>query len=168
MPSRRVCEGTAMGGLSVNKLLVKLPRTAIIGGLLCASPALAQMLPPAAKAPSVAITHQPDLESAHDDIAIIRWTSTNPGGSDEHFGVVHYGKAPNALTETAKSHIRLNRGHADTMFRVRIDSLQPQTTYYYKVTSMGGDGTSDGMESDVNQFTTPPPGQRIMHYPQPK
>lgn len=164
----------------MNKLLVRLSitaaaagvlsLTAMVGGGLCANRALAQtqMLPPAAKASNVAITQTPTLEMAYDDVAIIRWTTNNPGGSDEHFGVVQYGTTPGALNQTAKSHIRLNRGHTDTMFRVRISGLQPQTTYYYKVTSMGGDGASDGVVSDIGQFTTPPPGQRIMNYPQPR
>jgi len=156
-----------MGDRSVNKLLMKRLITAMIGGLLCVSPTLAQMMPPAPKAPSVSITIQPTLESAHDDMAIIRWTTNNPGGADDHFGVVHYGTSPNALTEMAKSHVRLNRGHSDAMFRVHLDSLQPQTTYYYTVTSTDGSGTSDGVQSNVGQFTTPPAGQRIMNYPQP-
>lgn len=56
---------------------------------------------------------------------IIRWTSNNPGGSDEHFGVVHYGKSATDLSQTAKSHIRLNQGHAQTVFRVGVDGLEP-------------------------------------------
>jgi len=151
----------------VDNLVTKRLIAAMIGGLLCVSPTLAQMMPPAPKAPSVAITQQPTLESAYDDIAIIRWTTDNPGGTDDHFAVVHYGTSPSALTETAKSHIRLNRGHSDTMFRVRLYGLLPQTTYYYTVTSTGGNGTSDGAQSAVGQFTTPPAGQRIMNYPQP-
>jgi hypothetical protein len=145
----------------VNRLLMKPPVIAIIGGLLCASPTLAQMLPPANKQPNVAMIQQPSLEIAYDDIAIISWVTGNPGGSDEHFGVVQYGVTPGALTQTAKSHIRLNRGHPDTTFRVRIAGLQPQTTYYYQVTSVGGDGTSDNVPSSTGQFTTPAPGQRI-------
>jgi Purple acid Phosphatase, N-terminal domain len=82
----------------------------------------------------------PELEFAREDLAIIRWTSTNPGGDDEHFAVIHYGTDPKDLSQTAKSHIRLNRTHAETMFRVRVDDLAPQTTYYYTVTSMGVDG----------------------------
>lgn len=151
----------------MNKLLVKLSMTASVG-LLCVSPTFAQMLPPAQKTHSVAIIQQPNLEAAHDDTAIVRWTTTNPGGSDDHFGVVQYGTDPNVLTQTAESHIRVNRGHSDTMFRVRIDDLQPRTTYYYKVSSMEANGTSDGVASEVNQFTMPPPGDRIINYPQPK
>jgi phosphodiesterase/alkaline phosphatase D-like protein len=79
-----------------------------------------------------------------------------------------YGTDPEDLNETAKGHIRLNRAHPETMFRVRMDGLKPQTTYYYKVTSMGADGESDGVDSPVNKFTTPAPGERIIAYPQPK
>jgi phosphodiesterase/alkaline phosphatase D-like protein len=161
-----------MGDRSVNKMLMTLSVTCAVGGLLCAGQVLAQQTgqpqPPAPKAASVTIISQPTLEGAHDDTAIIRWTTNNPGGANDHFGVVQYGTSPGALTKTAKSHIRLNQGHSETMFRVRIDGLQPQTTYYYTVTSMEANGTSDGITSDVNQFTTPAPGARIMNYPQPK
>ena len=90
-----------------------------------------------------------------DNEAIITWTSNNPGGADEHFGIVSYGTDRNQLNQMAKSHIRLNRNHSYTVFRVRVDGLKPGITYYYTVNSMGGDGTRDGVESTVNQFTTP-------------
>jgi hypothetical protein len=63
------------------------------------------------------------------------------------------------LSQTAKNHIRLNQSHPETIFRVRMDGLKPATTYYYKVTSIGYDGVSDGVESSVRQFTTAAPGQ---------
>jgi phosphodiesterase/alkaline phosphatase D-like protein len=78
---------------------------------------------------------------------------------------VHYGTEPEDLSQTAKSQIRINRGHTETTFRVRMDGLRPQTTYYYKVTSTESNGKSDGMESSVNQFTTPGLGQRIVAFP---
>ena len=59
-----------------------------------------------------------------------------PGGSDEHFGLVHYGTDSKDLSQTAKSHIRLNQKHSYTIFRVRVDNLQPRTTYYYTVDSI--------------------------------
>jgi hypothetical protein len=95
-------------------------------------------------------------------MAILRWTSTNPGGDDEHYAVAHYGADPSRLNETAKSHIRLNRNHPDTVFRVRLVGLKPHTTYYYWVTSMGGDGRDDPVKSRINQFTTPRPGHVII------
>ena len=151
----------------MNRLLVKLAIVGAAGSLLSASPTAAQILPPTGKAERVEIIKGPELEFAREDLAIIRWTSTNPGGDDEHFAVIHYGTDSKDLDQTAKSHIRLNRGHAKTMFRVRVDGLTPQTTYYYMVTSMGADGESDGVESPVNQFTTPAPGEQIVAYPQP-
>jgi hypothetical protein len=42
-----------------------------------------------------------------------------------------------------------------TVFRVRVDGLESHTTYYYKVDFMQAGGTSDGVTSLVNKFTTP-------------
>jgi catalase len=114
-----------------------------------------EVLPPAKAAAHVHITNGPALESVRDNIAIIRWTSNNPGGSDEHFGVVNYGTDPKRLSEAAKSHIRLNQNHSYTVFRVRVDGLKPQTTYYYTVDSQQSNGESDGVKSMVNHFTNP-------------
>jgi hypothetical protein len=146
-------------------VLSKLAIIAAAGSLLCVSPMVAQILPPQKRAEHVEITKAPELEIAHDDLAIIRWTSTNPGGDDDHFAIAHYGTDPEDLSQTAKNHIRLNRGHAETIFRVRMQGLKPQTTYYYKVTSMGYNGQSDGVESSVNHFTTPAPGQVTSAHP---
>ena len=115
----------------------------------------AQILPPAPAAASVHITAGPEIESVKDGLAIIRWTSNNPGGSDEHFGVVHYGTDAAHLDQMAKSHIRLNQNHSYTVFRVRVDGLKPHTTYYYSVGSMQGNGTLDRVNSSVYHFTTP-------------
>jgi phosphodiesterase/alkaline phosphatase D-like protein len=153
---------------SMNKLLVKLAITATAGSLLCSSAIVAQILTPQKRAEHVEITKGPELESAVDDMAIVRWTTTNPRGGDEHYGIVHYGMDRDDLSQTAKGHIRLNRAHPETVFRVRMEDLKPQTTYYYKVSSMAADGQSDGVESPVNHFATPAPGEVINNYPQPK
>jgi phosphodiesterase/alkaline phosphatase D-like protein len=143
------------------KPLLKLAVTATIVSLLSSNPTAAQTLPPAKKAARVIITKGPVLELATDDLAFVRWITTNPGGSDVHFGVVSYGTNPKELSETAKSEIRVNRAHPETMFRVRVVGLKPRTTYYYRVTSIESNGNSDGVESPVRQFTTPGPGERI-------
>ena len=152
----------------MKRLLLKLAITAAVGSLLSSNPTVAQILPPQKGAEHIEITKGPELEIAYDDVAIIRWTTTNPRGTDEHFAVVSYGTDPKELSQSAKSEIRLNRGHPETIFRVRMQDLKPQTTYYYQVTSTNGVGRSDGVESPVNQFTTPAPGERIVAYPQPK
>jgi phosphodiesterase/alkaline phosphatase D-like protein len=117
--------------------------------------------PAAAKTARVRIALGPKLESADENSAIIRWTSNNPGGSDEHYAVIHYGTNPEDLNQTAKSHIRLNQNHPDTIFRVMVVGLAPRTTYYYTVDSMRATGESDGVKSNVGNFTTPGPGERI-------
>jgi Purple acid Phosphatase, N-terminal domain len=138
---------------------------ATVGCLLFSTLILAQDLPPAPKAAHVAITQEPTLEMAIDNLAIIRWTTTNPGGDDQHFGIVRYGTDPRELSQMAKSPIRLNRGHPETIFRVRVEGLKPQTNYFYAVTSTASDGESDGVESSIRQFTTPGPGERIVAHP---
>jgi hypothetical protein len=142
--------------------------TAAVGSLFSSSPIVAQNPPPAPKAAHVEITKAPELEIALDNLAIIRWTTNNPGGDDDHLAVVHYGTDPKELNQTAKNPIRLNQTHPETIFRARLNHLKPETTYYYTVTSMGADGRSDGVESPVNKFTTPAPGERIVGDSQPK
>src|ERR1700737_3797380 len=126
------------------------------GSLLLANPTSAQFIPSVKKAAHVRIVKGPELESARENTTIITWTSNNPGGSPEHLAVVHYGTDPKNLTQTAKSHIRLNQDHKYTVFRVRIDDPPPKTTYYYKVDSMDAkaNAKSDGVISPVKKFTT--------------
>jgi phosphodiesterase/alkaline phosphatase D-like protein len=150
---------------SMNRLLLTLAITTTVGSLLAANPAAAQVLPPAKRAERVEITKGPELELATDSLSIIRWTTNNPGGSDVHNGIVHYGTDPKDLSQTAKNPIRLNQGHQYTMFRVRMQGLKPRTTYYYTVTSEDSTGKSDGVKSSVNKFTTPGPGERIAASP---
>jgi phosphodiesterase/alkaline phosphatase D-like protein len=149
----------------MNRLLVALAITALAGGLVCAGGAAAQVLAPAPKAARVEIIQGPGLESATSHLTIIRWTTSNPGGSDVHYGIVHYGTGPKDLNRTAKSPIRLNQGHAYTTFRVRMDGLEPRTTYYYTVSSEESNGNSSGAKSAVRKFTTPGPGERIVGRP---
>ena len=152
----------------MNRLLGIRAATVAAGGLLFCSPVVAQNPPPQPRVEHVEIIKGPALEISHDDLAIVRWTTTNPGGDDDHYSVIHYGTDPNDLSQTAKNHIRLNQAHPETIFRVRIQGLKPDTTYYYKVTSMGYDGRSDGVESSVNQFTTAAPGQVTSAHPPPE
>lgn len=151
-----------MRGISLHGLVLPLAIAVMAGGTLFSTSTGAQAVyqpkmppPPAKPAAHVEIIGGPALESVRDNTAIIRWTSNNPGGSDNHFGVVHYGTDPQNLSQMAKSHIQLNQNHSDTIFRVRVDSLKPQTTYYYTVDSMQGNGKSDGVKSSINHFINP-------------
>jgi phosphodiesterase/alkaline phosphatase D-like protein len=113
-----------------------------------------QVLPPAKRMQHVRILQGPQIERVEHDWAIIRWTSTNPGGADEHFAIAHFGTQPTLLNQMAKSHIRLNRQHTTTVFRVLLRGLKPGTTYYYSIGSMGGDGAIDQVKSPVLHFRT--------------
>ena len=124
--------------------------------LLQSMPAGAQVSPTTERAARVRITKGPEIERVDPDFAIICWTSNNPGGSPEHYGIVHYGMDPKKLDQTAKSPIRLNPTRGYTVFRVRMDGLKPATTYYYKVESTEANGDSDEMESSIRHFTKPP------------
>jgi phosphodiesterase/alkaline phosphatase D-like protein len=138
----------------VNNLLSKLVLAFAAGVLLHSIPVTAQVSPTTKKSTRVQIIQGPELEMTKFDRAIIRWTTNNPGGAPEHFAVAHYGTDPNNLTQTAKSPMRVNPSHSDTVFRVIIDGLQPKTTYYYSVESTESTGNSDGIKSPVGQFTT--------------
>src|SRR5216683_3807411 len=122
----------------------------VLGGALAA-----QESPTTPKTAQVRIIQGPQIELSKEYLTIINWTTNNPGGSPVHYGIVHYGTDPNSLIETAKSPIRLNPDHSSTVFRVRLDNLEPQTTYYYTVDSMDATGKSDGVKSSVKHFTTP-------------
>jgi hypothetical protein len=150
----------------MHRLLLTLAiTTTTVGSLLSFNPPAAQVLPPAKRVERAEITTAPALELATDHLTIIRWTTNNPGGSDVHYGIVHYGTDPKDLSQTAKSPIRLNQAQPYTVFRVRMEGLKPRTTYYYRVTSEESNGTSDGVKSTVNKFTTPGLSERIVAYP---
>jgi phosphodiesterase/alkaline phosphatase D-like protein len=101
-------------------------------------------------------TEGPELESTTENMVIIRWTTTNPGGTDLHYGIVHYGTEAKKLSEVAQSPNRRNPSHPDMIFRVRIMGLKPDTTYYYTVESIGTTGANDGVTSAVKTFKTSP------------
>ena len=102
-------------------LLLNLAMMVVTGTLLYSTPGATQVSPTTKKATRTRITKGPELERADSNFAIITWTSGNPGGSPEHYGVVHYGTNPKELNQMAKSPIRLNSGHSYTVFRVRME-----------------------------------------------
>jgi len=88
----------------------------------------------------------------------------DPGGSDMHYGIVHYGTDRKDLSQTAKNPIRLNRASIHDVPRAHSG---PQATddvllHGYSAES---NGTSDGVKSTVSKFTTPGPGKRIVTRP---
>jgi phosphodiesterase/alkaline phosphatase D-like protein len=96
----------------------------------------------------------PTIESVSETLAFISWTTPNPGGTILHYATVRYGKDPSHLEFTKKSPTRINPNHGEMIFRVRMDGLEPDTTYYYKVSSEQATGIPDRLTSGVNKFTT--------------
>jgi hypothetical protein len=127
----------------------------IIAAWILSGTLLAQESPTTPIARHLRIIQGPRIELSGENLTIIRWTTNNPGGSPVHYGVVHYGTDPSRLTETAKSPVRLNPDHASTVFRVRLDNLRAQTTYYFRVESMQANGVGDRITSPLRYFSTP-------------
>jgi hypothetical protein len=132
----------------MNKALLTLSIT-ILGGSV-----LAQESPITPRAERAQISEGPEVPLVGGYLTVIRWTVNNPGGLPLHYGVVHYGRDPKSLSQTAKNSIRLNPYHPSTVFRVNLYDLPPKTTYYYSVESMDSRGNSDGVRSPAKTFTT--------------
>ncbi len=97
------------------------------------------------KSQAVRITNGPVVESVSSNSASIAW-STNTGGSS----IVKYGTSPTALNQQEQE--PYHEGHGT--HRVKINNLQPGTTYYYQVISGHGQGTGTEATSQIGQFTT--------------
>ena len=71
------------------RLLAKVAVAVVVATMLFFRLSLSQFLPSQNRAEHVTIIKGPELEFACDDFAIIRRTSTNPAGDDDHFGSAH-------------------------------------------------------------------------------
>lgn len=104
----------------------------------------------------VQLVGRPVLESATPSSAVIRWTDTTGGGTDTHYGIVRYGLDPRHMDRTARSPNRARHNATTMTYRVWIDGLAPDTTYYYTVDAARADGHALGLHSPVGKFTTRP------------
>src|SRR6201981_1399529 len=86
----------------MNKALLALSIMILSGRLL------AQESPITPRPERVQISEGPEVPLVGGYLTVIRWTVNNPGGLPVHYAVVHYGKDPKNLSETAKNSIRLN------------------------------------------------------------
>src|ERR1700751_1768163 len=122
--------------------------------LILSGSLLAQESPITPRPDRVQISKGPEVPLVGGYLTVIRWTVNNPGGLPVHYGIVHYGKDPKNLSQTAKNSIRLNPYHSSSVFRVTLYAPPPKTTYYYTVESMDSSGKSDGVRSPIKTFTT--------------
>jgi phosphodiesterase/alkaline phosphatase D-like protein len=105
--------------------------------------------PQSAKAESLKIIDGPRVEGVGKDWAVIAWT-TNTGGSS----LVHYGTNRNSLSQTAQTSYSDVENAKYQTHRVRVEHLQPNTTYFFQVDSGQGEGTGTEAKSAVAQFKT--------------
>jgi hypothetical protein len=96
----------------------------------------------------------PMLEMSTNTSAIVRWTTNSVDGTAVRYGVVHLGVDPRDLRQLARSQNRWNRGPPTMTYRVWVDNLEPGLTYYYWVEFTDANGTSEGADNTVRQFTT--------------
>jgi hypothetical protein len=92
------------------------------------------------------ITNGPIIEAVSNRSAVIAW-STNTGGSS----AVKWGTDPNNLNKTAQSPYS-EKGEGP--HRVKIEPLEPGTTYYFQVVSGQGQGTGSEAKSEVKEIRT--------------
>lgn len=95
------------------------------------------------------ITHGPVVEGTGADWAVIAWT-TDAGGSS----TVRYGTDRNNLAQIAQSGYSHTASTGGANHRVRVEHLQPNTTYYFIVDSGQGQGTGTAATSNVESFHT--------------
>src|ERR1700676_360610 len=134
--------------MNMNRVHLTLSIMVLSGSLL------AQESPVTPRAERVQISGGPEVPLVGGYLTVIRWTVNNPGGLPVHYGVVHYGRDPKNLSQTAKNPIRLNPNHSSTVFRVNLYDLPPKTTYYYTVESIDSIGKGDGVTSEGKTLST--------------
>jgi predicted phosphodiesterase len=96
-------------------------------------------LQPDARGDALAMVVEPYLQFGTQDGMTVMWQTTQPGTS-----TVHYGE-----TDACEESLT---GDDALIHEVRLEGLQPETMYFYRVETTGEDGQSIG--SDVSTFTT--------------
>ena len=91
----------------------------------------------------VDITGGPTVSGVTGNSAVIGWTT-----SAQSSAVIHYGTDKNNLAETAEEQ------WGGPYHKVTLSNLQPNTTYYYQVTSGSAQGSGAGTISRVESFKT--------------
>jgi len=98
---------------------------------------------------AVKMVGTPKVEHVDDNSAQIAW-STNVKSSS----TVHYGTSASKLTQTAQAPWGGDTNKWSSVHRVKIEGLQPNTTYYYQVDSAQAQGTGTEAKGEVMSFQT--------------
>jgi phosphodiesterase/alkaline phosphatase D-like protein len=104
---------------------------------------------------TVNVNKGPVPQYVNQNTAIISWQTDKQSSS-----TVKYGTDPNNLSQTAT-------GNWGSNHQVRIQNLQPSTTYYYRVESSPAEGTSNIATSQTANFQTVALGQQAKQQSRP-
>jgi phosphodiesterase/alkaline phosphatase D-like protein len=110
----------------------------------------------------VRIISGPQLESATDRSAIVRWT-TNISTSTIENSTVQYGTDPKNLNLTAQSPNRWNQSLPYMVHRVYLSNLQPGTTYYFRIAKKSDRPPVHG-GTGLAKFTTATQGTYVLSH----
>ena len=110
----------------------------------------AQSTTPSAR--GIQITQPPIVQNVDSNSATISWATNQPSSSR-----VWYGTNMDDLAEVAEA------PSVATIHRVRINSLEPNTTYYFQVESSQARNGSDVQSPGVMSFRTAPQGTAALH-----
>lgn len=91
------------------------------------------------------ITNGPVVESVTPTTGVVAWSTNVSSGS-----VVNYGRSQDRLTH------RSEMPWGGYTHRVTLHQLQPDTTYFFQVSSPDAEGSGEMVRSEVEQFHTPP------------
>jgi Purple acid Phosphatase, N-terminal domain len=100
----------------------------------------------------VPVTQGPVIEIADSTSATITWSTQKPCTSR-----VWYGDDPDDLTQVAEDD---NRG---TQHRVRLEGLQPNSTYFFQVDSNSSNARAETESPAIMSLKTIAPGQQPIH-----
>jgi len=103
------------------------------------------------------ITKGPVLEMIGSNSVVVAWSTNMPSGT-----AVRYGTDANALNQTATAF------WGQDTHRVTINSLKPNTRYYFQVESTQAQGTNAQARSQPAPFHTVPEGQAAVRNVQPQ
>jgi hypothetical protein len=131
----------------------------LIAVVMTLAVAYAVAAPPPQAGQDIRITNGPILEEVTGNAVVIAWSTDAPSSSR-----VWYAKDKNNLTHVAESPENGSNTH-----RVRIDNLQPNTTYYFQVESSQARGNRGQGESEgVLSFRTLSSGAQTVRNQRPE
>jgi hypothetical protein len=91
------------------------------------------------------ITQGPVVEKVTSNTGVVAWSTNVSAGT-----VVHYGTSPDRLA------MRSEMPWGGYTHRVMLRNLEPNTSYFFQVSSPDAKGSGEVLKSDIGEFHTEP------------